>query len=170
MPEAAAIHAPGSDRTVNSPPDPVDKGGPPMRHAHPIPDLARSLLCLLRDLNLTSSSVAIAANRSVRIDGCLSLGWPSVSPLCYRLQTSDGRERVLRIELVGEALQLCVADRAGRPDGEALSVPLAFDARDRGSLTARAIGARIAASGAGARDAEHFLRRVVRGAFRGRAR
>ncbi|TAJ19107.1 MAG: hypothetical protein EPO68_06820 [Planctomycetota bacterium] len=139
-----------------------------MRPANPVPELARSLLCLLRDLNLTSSRVAIAANRSVQIDGCLSLGWPSASPLCYRLRTCDGRERVLRIELVGEALSLCVADRSGRPDGEALSVPLAFDARDRGSLTARAIGARITASGAGVRDAEHFLRRAVRGAFRSR--
>jgi hypothetical protein len=136
-----------------------------MRPPSSVPDLARALLCLLRDLNLTSSRVAIAADRSVHIDGCLSLGWPSASPLCYRLRTCDGRERVLRIELVGDALSLCVADRSGRPDGEALSVPLSFEERNQGWLTARAIGARIATSGAGARDAEHFLRRAVRGAF-----
>jgi hypothetical protein len=131
-----------------------------------VPTLARSLLCMLRDLDLRSGRVAVTRGRTVRVDGCLSLGWPSLSPLCYRLRMADGAERVLRIELLEDALRLCISDRTGQEQGAPVTVKLEMSPDKGGWLTAREIGARIAASGAGAREAEHFMRRVVRGAWR----
>jgi hypothetical protein len=138
---------------------------------HSAAELGRTLLRMLRDLNLCSSRVAVARDLAVHVDGCLSLDSPTTSPLCYRLRLPAGVERVLRIELAENALRLVLADRSGRPQSGAVSVELAVEsARESGAaLTARSIGARIAPHAARARDVEHFLRRLVRGAFRAHA-
>lgn len=128
-------------------------------------EAVRALLRMLRDLNLTSSTVAIAKELCVCVDGCLSVDSPALTPLRYRLRLSNGLERVLRVEQPSEdALTLVLADAQGCVDGQAVQVPLRRDERER--ITAPTIGARLRLVDASAREVEHFLRRVVRGAFR----
>ncbi|MEZ5978331.1 MAG: hypothetical protein R3F34_08940 [Planctomycetota bacterium] len=131
--------------------------------ANPAPaQRVRALFRLLRDLNLTGERIALSAGRSVQIAGCSSLDEPADRRLLYRLRVDD-RELVLEIEVEAGG-EVCL--RVGPAEG------VASDERrfrlvggDRGPITAPDLRARVDPDAAVAKDAVHFLRRVVRAAF-----
>lgn len=126
-------------------------------------DRAREILRRIRDLNLTAARVTIAAGLRVSVDGCATLDEPVEHALAYHLRVCGGPEHLLQIAWERGALELTLSDRSGAPIAEGRRVELLSDGRGR--ATAPRILARIDPSRAGRREVEHFLRRLVRGAY-----
>jgi hypothetical protein len=123
----------------------------------------RSLLRRLRDLNLRGAEVAVARGATVRIDGCLSVDDPVETELRYRLRPCAGEPALLNVAAESGAIRMVVSDLAGLSVQRARRVPVFADAEDR--ATAPCIAARMDLERADARQAEHFLRRLVRAAY-----
>lgn len=118
----------------------------------------RTLLGKLRDLNLTGARIALAGGRSLVVQGCASLDLPVEEGVRYRIATEGAGETTLGVCARDGALELSLFGTAPPRLAE-----LAVD--PEGRLQAAALGARIHPESAQERAVEHFLRRLVRGAF-----
>lgn len=127
------------------------------------PALARGLLRVLRDANLSVRDVAVDGGRSVSLVGCRSLDAPAEQGVRYGLLTDEGEEWVL--ELACAEGELVIAVHAGGETRRRIAVELGRD--DAGRITAPRLAARIAAERPDRRAVEHLLRRVVRGVLAG---
>lgn len=124
---------------------------------------ARRLVRHLRDLNLTDCPVAVSGRERVTLCGCLSLDRPAEQGVSYRLRLADGQELDLCIELRGSGLALTLYDEGRELRHPQLEVELE---RDReGRIVAADLGARIRLEQVERRALEHFLRRLVKGAW-----
>ncbi len=124
---------------------------------------ARQLLRKLRDLDLTAARILVSGGERVDVGGCLSRDDPADSALSYRLTVPGGAARRLEIAWNDGALHLVLADERGVPLAPARTVALVSDAAGR--ATAPELRARVDPAAADGRQFEHFLRRLVRGAF-----
>lgn len=122
---------------------------------------ARRLLRRIRDLNLGPAGIEVSDHGRVVVDGCLSIDAPVEGGVRYRLQ-DGGVERLLLLCCEGSLLRI----RLGSEDSGAaneLGVQLSCDGLGR--VSALELGARLHLEQAGARDIEHFLRRIVRAVY-----
>ncbi len=124
---------------------------------------ARSLLRLVRDLNLGPCGIEVTPNERVQVTGCISLDHPVESGVRYCLQEEDGAERILRM-VWGEGSRLHLSLISGRQQADIITRELEVELRsDRhGRISAPELGARLDPVGAREREVEHFLRRIVR--------
>lgn len=122
----------------------------------------RALLRLLRDLNLSGERVAIGSATTVRIVGCRSLDEPADQGLVYRVRQG---EREYDLEIGVDMNAGCEVLIRLRPDSPCSDRRVRLVGGSEGPLTAPDLRARLDPDAAASRDAEHFLRRVVRAAF-----
>lgn len=118
---------------------------------------ARRLLRQLRDLNL-STSLKVAENQSVTVDGCLTLDSPVELGVSYRVREGASPAVLRLVQQNGDVMV--------RLDGEspkALLLGLVLD--EDGRAASSAILARVDLDLCDARALEHFLRRLVRGLY-----
>ncbi len=133
------------------------------------PERARLVLRKLRDLDLRCGKLEIDADRSVSVEGCLSPDTPlaagesGATILRYRLVSETGEAQTLEIGWQDGALLLRLIDPAG--SSLARRVPLLIDKEGRASSPD--LAARMAPDSADVREVEHFLRRLIRGAYLG---
>ena len=133
---------------MDQPPKPAPAADP----ARPSTSFGRSLLRRLRDLNLQSERVGVAAGRTLRIAGCLSKDAPVESGVRYEL-TEAGQGHVLELRWEDDHLQVAL-------DGQARQAA-AFGTTADGWVEAPALRARLTSS-PDASDLTRFMRRVVR--------
>ncbi|QDU86321.1 hypothetical protein Pla163_34720 [Planctomycetes bacterium Pla163] len=127
---------------------------------------ARALLRLLRDLNLSDERVTIAGARTVRIVGCRSLDEPADRVLVYRVRCGEIEyDLELNLHTDGEHGPEVVIRLTPDSPGTDRRVRLVGGAD--GPVTAPDLLARLDPDAAIAKDAAHFMRRVVRAAFAG---
>jgi hypothetical protein len=123
-------------------------------------DQVRTLLRKLRDLNLSSETVAITGAWRVTIGGCLSLDAPAENGVRYRLELPDGARAVLELGSHASGLALTVDGRPRRWIAVRLS-------RDRqGRVCARELAARVSPESCDPRALARFLKRAVRTIYR----
>lgn len=123
------------------------------------PRETRRILRSLRDLNLGGTRLEVKGGESVRIRGCVSMDSPVEQGVRYRIELADHRDAVLAIRAQEDRLLLRL-DGAGVQTRE-LVTPLECQGGEIAQCPA--LGARIDFRNTGARDIEHFLRRIVRG-------
>ena len=76
-----------------------------------LPERASStLLCRLRDLNLTGRMLSMPAIGDVAIAGCLSIYSPVKGGVRYRLSFEDGTQRLFGMQVEGDAIELSLSD------------------------------------------------------------
>ena len=122
----------------------------------------RKLLRALRDVN-SAERFSVRSGYSVALAGCLSLDGPVEQGVRYRLKLPDGTLKLLSIEGNGSVLEIELRE-TGEPAAERSHVAeLLCD--DDGRALAPSLRARWSQDDTGARGAEHFLRRVVRGLY-----
>ena len=135
-------------------------GGAPRTNGRIGERTGRTLLRKLRDLDLRVRGLSVDAARRVRLEGCLSPDAPIEDGLTYRLRLQDGSTAHLDLAWREGALELGLA---GAGTAAPQRVELIRD--DHGRATAPSIRARIHPEDCDRREAEHFLRRLVRAAF-----
>jgi hypothetical protein len=127
-------------------------------------DQVRGLLRKLRDLNLSSETVAITGASSVTIGGCLSLDAPAESGVRYRLDFPDGARAVLELGSHASGLALSVDGRSSDASRRRLAVRLSRDRQGR--VCARELAARVSPETCDPRALAHFLKRAIRTLYR----
>lgn len=157
---------PAVPATMYARPAPDDDEQDPMRRApvgEPLPpNRARTLLRKLRDLNLSSTRIAVDPGLSVAVAGCASLDLPAESQLRYRVRAPLCGDEELSIGFVDGRLVLA---RYGADGERRASVRVPILGGARGPATIPALRARIDPESAGPRETERFLRRLVRAVF-----
>lgn len=124
----------------------------------------RALLRLLRDLNLSGERIAIGGSTTVRIVGCRSLDEPAERALVYRVRNGE-TEYDLEIGLDPNGVGGADVVIRLTPDSPCVDRRVRLLGGSEGPLTAPDLRARLDPDLAHAKDAEHFMRRVVRAAF-----
>lgn len=71
---------------------------------------SHTLLCRLRDLNLTGRMLSLSALGDVAIAGCLSLYSPVKGGVRYRLSFEDGTQRLFGMQIDAGILELTLSD------------------------------------------------------------
>ena len=71
---------------------------------------SNTLLCRLRDLNLTGRMLSMPAVGDVAIAGCLSIYSPVKGGVRYRLSFEDGTQRLFGMQIEGGSLELTLSD------------------------------------------------------------
>ncbi len=130
-------------------------------------DQVRSLLRKLRDLNLSSETVAITGASHVTIGGCLSLDAPAESGVRYRIDFPDGARSVLELACHAagaSGLALSVDSHSANSTRKHLSVRLSRD--PEGRVCARELAARVSPETCDPRALARFLKRAVRTLYR----
>lgn len=141
---------------------PIDPAGGPSAPPQPVSErAARTVLRKLRDLDLRTRHLLVQSGR-VGLEGCMSPDAPVEEGLAYRLRLADGSSARLDLSWRGGALELGL-EGAGARDGQQ-RVELVTD--ELGRALAPSIRARMHPEACDRREVEHFLRRLVRAAFR----
>jgi len=128
--------------------------------------LLRTLLRKLRDRDLRVAKLELGGGRWVSVEGCSSVDAPVEGGVRYRLRDGDGTERVIWFEQDAGALRVGVTGGGG---ARAEGVRIELELTPEGQVCARELGARMRPERADAREADYFVRRLVRGVLRGEA-
>jgi len=135
-----------------------------MESASPLlmPPQVRCLLSKLRDLNLSGHRVALDGGTWVSIEGCTSLDASAETGVRYVLALADGSRNTLELAWREGKLDLDVRGPQGSVPQRSLLVDITIEGE---TAFSRALGSRVQPETAGARELEHFLRRIVRSVF-----
>ena len=127
-----------------------------------LPAHERSLLRRLRDLNPSIRNLAVRRDLAVSVDGCLSLDRPVEQGVAYRLRSVGDGEQVLQLAWSGGELSIRLEGATREP--QVLCARFTVD--EHGRAISPELRARLDLDHLEPRDLEHFMRRVVRSAFR----
>ena len=125
---------------------------------------ARTLLCRLRDLNLSACRVAVSENTYVLVAGCVSRYGPVESGVRYRVGLESGETCILSLQWIDDALELSIVLPRPNPDAEVTRrVSLVCDASGR--ALAPDFFAVCSPDSTDLVELEEFLTRLVAGMF-----